>query len=360
MENFPLAERTFQRVLLDFPEYEHIDETYYNLFQLYSRIGRVDDAEDYRKMLINDFPENEHAILVADPDFEFKGRYGKEIEDSVYQDAYYAFQDGNYDRVIRDNNYTEREYPNGANRARFMFLDAMSRLEKGDRGQFLNSMKSIVEKYPKSTVSELAGLYVKGLKEGRILASGRMDMGSVWERRLGMYLEDGDSAVVDTTFSAERNTNFLFVIAYEHDSINENQLLFEVAKYNFSSFTVRNFDITFERTDGIDMLQVRTFLNYDEAYIYLHRMLNNEELAYKLEGLHPFIISEENLKRLLRGRSFGEYFEFYDENFDRVGFLRVDENILDEPTDIPNIEDMEDVEEENNSVDDENSEDFVF
>jgi hypothetical protein len=62
----------------------------------------------------------------------------------------------------------------------------------------------------------------------------------------------------------------------------------------------------------------------------------------------------------LRGRSFGEYFEFYDENFDRVGFLRVDENILDEPTDIPNIEDMEDVEEENNSVDDENSEDFVF
>ena len=27
MENFPLAERTFKRVMEDFPEYEHMDET---------------------------------------------------------------------------------------------------------------------------------------------------------------------------------------------------------------------------------------------------------------------------------------------------------------------------------------------
>ena len=41
MENFPLAERTFRRVYSDFPDYEHIDETYYNLFQLYSRTVKV-------------------------------------------------------------------------------------------------------------------------------------------------------------------------------------------------------------------------------------------------------------------------------------------------------------------------------
>ncbi len=345
MENFPLAERTFQRVLLDFPEYEHVDETYYNLFQLYSRLGRTADAADYKKLLIDGFPENEHAILVSDPNFEFKGRYGKQIEDSLYQEAYDAFQTGNYDKVIANNTYTEKEYPKGENRARFMFLDAMSRLEKGERQQFLGSMKAIVEKYPKSTVSELAGLYVKGLQEGRILASGKMDMGSIWDRRMGGMLAVGDSISADTIFLPERNTNFLFVIAYEHDSINENQLLFEVARYNFTSFAVRNFDISIDRTDGIDMLQVRTFNNYEEAYVYLHRLLNNEEMAYKLEGLHPFIISEDNLKLLLRGRSFGEYFDFYDEHFDRVGHLRVDDNSLDEPTEVLSPDELEELEE---------------
>ena len=358
MENFPLAERTFQRVLLNFPDFEHFDEIYYNLFQLYSRTGRLGDAADYKERLISEYPENEHALLVADPNFEFKGRYGKQIEDSLYQQAYDAFTMNDYHTVINNNEYTEREYPLGQNRARFMFLTALSRLELGERDQFLGAMRDIVEKFPKSTVSELAGLYVKGLKEGRLLASGKYEMGSIWERRTGVGAEL-DSAALDTTFSAERNTNFVFVIAYERDSISENQLLYEMAHYNFTSFTVRNFDLTIDRGDGIDMLQVRTFQNYDEAYIYLHRLMNDKDMAYKLEGLRPFIISEDNLKKLMRGLSFADYFDFYDQNFDRIGSLRIDDNALDEP-EIPTEEELEQIEEEEEEEDLDDVDNYIF
>lgn len=358
MENFPLAERTFQRVLLNFPDFEHFDEIYYNLFQLYSRTGRLDEAADYKERLVSEYPENEHAILVSDPNFEFKGRYGKQIEDSLYQQAYDAFTVNDYRTVINNNEYTEREYPQGENRARFMFLTALSRLELGERDQFLGAMRDIVEKYPKSTVSELAGLYVKGLKEGRLLASGKYEMGSIWERRTGVGAEL-DSAALDTTFSAERNTNFVFVIAYERDSLDENQLLYEVARYNFTSFTVRNFDLLIDRGDGIDMLQVRTFLNYDEAYIYLHRLMNDPDMAYKLEGLRPFIISEDNLKKLMRGLSFADYFDFYDANFDRVGSLSVDDNALDEPA-IPTEEELEQMEDEDEEEEIEEVDNYIF
>lgn len=358
MENFPLAERTFQRVLLNFPDFEHFDEIYYNLFQLYSRTGRLDDAADYRNRLVSEYPENEHAILVADPNFEFKGRYGKHIEDSLYQQAYDAFQQGNYHTVISNSQFTEREYPQGDNRARFMFLTALSRLELGERDQFLGAMRDIVENYPKSTVSELAGLYVKGLKEGRLLASGKYEMGSIWERRLSVG-EELDSAALDTLFSPERNTNFVFVIAYERDSISENQLLYEMAHYNFTSFTVRNFDLVIDRGDGIDMLQVRTFQNYDEAYIYLHRLMNDEDMAYKLEGLRPFIISEDNLKKLMRGRSFADYFDFYDLHFDRVGALRVDDNALDEP-ELPTDEELEQMEEQDEEEELDDVDNYIF
>lgn len=360
MENFPLAERTFQRILLNFPDFEHFDELYYNMFQLYSRTGRIDDAADYRQRLISEYPENEHAILVADPNFEFKGRYGRQIEDSLYQQAYDAFQLGDYRTVINNAAFTEREYPQGQNRARFMFINALSRLELGERDQFLGAMRDIVEKFPKSTVSELAGLYVKGLKEGRLLASGKYEMGSIWERRIGVG-EELDSAALDTTFSAEKNANFVFVIAYERDSLDENQLLYEMAHYNFTSFTVRNFDLIIDRGDGIDMLQVRTFNNYDEAYIYLHRLMNDPDMAYKLQGLRPFIISEDNLKKLMRGRSFMDYFDFYDRHFDRVGSLRIDENALDEP-EMPTEEELEQMqlEEEEEEEDYEEVDNYIF
>lgn len=348
MDNFPLAERTFQRILLNFPDFQKMDEIYYNMFQLYSRMERRDDAEDYKQRLIAEYPDNEHGKLIADPDFEFKGRYGKQIEDSVYQDTYDAFKFSDYYTVIRNSQEMAEEYPEGANRARFMFLEALSKLELGDREHFMADLRTIVEKYPQSSVSELAGLYVKGLKEGRLLQGGKFEMGSIWERRRGLF-DEADSLANDSTFSPEKNANFVFVIAYERDAIDENQLLYEMARYNFTAFTVRNFDIASEKGDGIDMMQVRTFLNYDEAYIYMHRLFNNADMAYKLQGLKCFIISEENLKKLMKGLSFADYFDFYDEHFDRVGSLRISEDeeaSLDEPTELPEPVDEEELDEE--------------
>lgn len=348
MDNFPLAERTFQRILLNFPDFQKMDEIYYNMFQLYSRMERRDDAEDYKQRLIAEYPDNEHGKLIADPDFEFKGRYGKQIEDSVYQDTYDAFKFSDYHTVIRNSQEMAEEYPEGANRARFMFLEALSKLELGDREHFMADLRTIVEKYPQSSVSELAGLYVKGLKEGRLLQGGKFEMGSIWERRRGLF-DEADSLANDSTFSPEKNANFVFVIAYERDAIDENQLLYEMARYNFTAFTVRNFDIASEKGDGIDMMQVRTFLSYDEAYIYMHRLFNNADMAYKLQGLKCFIISEENLKKLMKGLSFADYFDFYDEHFDRVGSLRISEDeeaSLDEPTELPEPVDEEELDEE--------------
>ena len=366
MENFPLAERTFQRILIDFPDFEHTDETYYNMFQLYARQGRGEEAANYRQLLIDGYPDNEHAQLVADPYFEWKGRYGKHVEDSLYQEAYDAFQRGDYHTVLANDAYTAREFPKGANRPRFLFLATLSRLEMGERNQFLASMRSLVQQYPQSTVSELAGLYVKGLENGRILASGRMGTGSLWDRRAG-FLLDADSLDADTAFIENRNTDFLFVIAYEHDSISENQLLYEVARWNFASFAVRNFDISLVAgADGIDMMQIRTFLNYDEAYIYHHRLLNDPDMAYKLAGLRLFIISEENLRVLLRAKSFADYFDFYDQHFDPAPRVVLSEaNPLDAPPGgMPDAEELldeqyeEELEEE--YWDDEEEENYIF
>lgn len=344
MENFPLAERTFKRVLTQFPDYQHDGELYYNLFQLYSRIGEVDSAAIYKSKMQEEYPENPHTILISDPYFEYKGRFGRQIEDSIYLQTYEYYLADQYDSVVVNADYIAQEYPDGENRPRFMFLNVMSKLNLGERDQFLAGMKEIVEKYPRSTVSELAGLYVKGLQEGRLLASGKMDHGSLWDRRSGILADDADSVALDTTFTKEKAIPFVFVVAYERDSINENALLFEVANYNFSNFAVRNFDMNFVKGDGIDMFQVTGFTSYDEAYIYFNKLMNDERMPRVLEGLRLFIISEDNLKKLMHGLSFSDYFDFYEQNFDRIGQLQIDEELLDEPTDIPNIEDIPDEE----------------
>ena len=360
MENFPLAERTFQRVLDLFPGFQQRDETFYNMYQLYYRLGRMDEAEVMKDSLVQGYPDNKHVAMVTDPKFEFKARYGKQVEDSLYQEAYQSYLNDEYQRVVDLNELTEKEYPQGQNRPLFMYLTAMSRLQLGDRGQFLSSLKEIVEKYPQSSVSELAGLYVKGLQEGRLLASGKFDTGSIWERRMGMGLGE-DSLAVDTNFSAEKFVEHIFIVAYPHDSIDEDQLLYEVANYNFSNFTVRNFDIELVKGDGIDMLQVKTFQNFDEAFIYLHRLNNDEGMAYKLQGLRTFIISNTNLNLLMKGKSFADYFDFYKHSLGVNANFIYDENALDEPTDIPTPEEQEEMDYDDPYDDaEEEEENYIF
>ena len=127
-------------------------------------------------------------------------------------------------------------------------------------------------------------------------------------------------------------------MAYEHNSLNENQLLYEIARYNFMNFPVRNFDINIEIGDGVDMLQVRPFLNFNEAYLYLKKMQEDEEMAYKMEGLKCFIISDHDLKLVNRGLSFTDYFEFFDATYQEDSIPQIDENLLFEPANIPTPE----------------------
>ena len=361
MENFPLAERTFNRILTRFPDFEQMDELYYNLFQLYYRLNRYDEAEQMKQLLVSNYPDNVHGQMISDPNFEFKAKYGKSIEDSLYADAYESYVNDDYHRAIADNETAERDYPNGKNRPLFLYIDAMSRLQLGERDHFMGAMKNIVEKYPQSSVSELAGLFVKGLQEGRLLASGKLDMGSLWDRRMGAAA--GDSIGSDTTFKSTRDTEYMFVVAYVRDSLDENQLLYEVANYNFSHFAIRNFDMEFVRGDGIDMLQVKPFRNLDEAYIYWRQLRNDKSMAYKMQGLKTFIISTDNLRLIMHGRSFSDYFKFFDKNLRLKSDAYLDERSLDEPTPIPTPEEQMEEYEEQYGGDDEDFEDeenYIF
>jgi hypothetical protein len=101
-------------------------------------------------------------------------------------------------------------------------------------------MQQVVEKFPQSDVAELAGMIIKGVQQGRQLHGGKFDMGDVWSRRASDMVND--STLTDT-LRFERETKYVFLLAYQPDSVNQNQLLFEMARYNFSNYLVRNFDI---------------------------------------------------------------------------------------------------------------------
>ena len=327
LNNLPLSEKQLKRLISQYPDFEKMADAYYHMYLLYMRKGETDVAEGYVERLKKEYPESEWTTLLSDPYFVENAKLGVHMEDSLYASTYDAFKAARYAEVSGNVRISDSRFPLGANRDKFVFIGGLSKLNEGDAEGCLEDMNTVVKKWPQSGVAEMAGMIVKGVSEGKRLKGGKFDLDNVWERR-SEVLTDNDSTAV-RELSDERFAAFTFMIAYKPDSTDENRLLFELARYNFTSFLVRNFDIAVEDADGIHRMKVSGFRNYDEALQYVRQLFTNKTITSLIGRNRTIIISEKNLPLLGRQFSYDDYARFYDKHFAPIKIS--DEQLLNVP-----------------------------
>ncbi len=339
LDNLTLSERMLGRLTSQYPTYEHNDEAWYHLFLLHSRQDRHDRAEQCVDTLKQYFPESNWTILLSDPNFVENQRFGVHIEDSIYAATYAAFKENRFDEVTANTHLSESRFPLGEHRPKFLFIEGLSLLNQGDGEGCTERLKQVVEKFPQSEVSELAGMIIRGVQQGRQLHGGKFDMGDVWS------LRDGTAAANDSTkrdtLTIERNISYVFLLAYQPDSVNQNQLLYEMAKYNFSNYLVRNFEIVIDQdAHGLTRMLVSGFQSYDEATQYaqqLHRVEGN--LSTLLKHCRSLIVSEQNLRLLGTAYSYADYEVFFKKQLEPIPVST--QPLLEEPVNVKTIEESE-------------------
>ena len=313
LDNLPLSRKSLLRLVSNHPDYAHLDDAYYHLYLLYSRERKPEMAQTYLQKLKAEYPESQWTTLLSDPYYAENAKRGVQIEDSLYTLTYQAFRDGEYDKVERNAQISRNRFPDGANRDKFLFIGGLSKLNDGDIKSCLADLKEVVSKYPDSRLSEMAGMIINGVDAGRRLYGGKFDLNDVWTRR-SIELNDRDSTR-QKGYSPERNASFVFLLAYDPDKANENQLLFEMAKYNFTSYMARYFDINIEDLEGLHRMQISGFNSYDEARQYANAVYQQPAIKRLLGNVRAYVISEPNLKLLGTSHTYEEYEKFYSKHF---------------------------------------------
>ena len=313
LDNLDLSKKQFTRLETQYPDFEQKADMYYHLFLLYSRLGQHDVAAGYVEKLKAEYPDNQWTILLTDPYFKENAQFGVHIEDSLYAATYEAFKADRLSEAKANAQISATRFPLGENRDKFLFIGGLAKLNDGDSKGCVDDMKAVVEKFPQSKLAEMAGMIVNGVNAGKPLHGARFDLGDVWTRRTAV-LADSDS-INAKTFDAERNTEFVFMLAYVPDSVDENKLLYQMAKVNFTHYVVRNFDLAIEDANGLRRMVVRGFRNYDEALQYARGLAEQAGLQQLLSGCKAIVISDKNLPLLGTNFSYADYQDFYDKNF---------------------------------------------
>ena len=315
LEDFELAIEALEDLEERFPENEHLLDCYYEIYLMSIRLGNLELGDMYKAKMQARFPDEAYTIAISDPNYLNNIRSMDSVQSAVYEATYnnYLAEDTAAVRI----SYEEMSatYPLATLLPKFMFLNALTYVQKGDAEGFKEALKELVEKYPNADVAELAGEMLKGVLRGREMVQGGVK-GMIWNLRFGSA--DGELSAEDSArvFTGENNMPSLVIMMYPSGRIDKNQLLYVVAAYNFGSFMVKELDLAFEESGEVHMLKVSGFNSFDEALQYYKMIYGKGGFASALSNEIAIIpISEDNLKILMHGKTLDEYVGFLEETF---------------------------------------------
>ncbi|MDE6022995.1 MAG: hypothetical protein K2G13_05780, partial [Muribaculaceae bacterium] len=310
LEDFAAARNEFEILLKNYPDNVYRLDIYYNMYLMSARQEDSKGMQLWRDRIMADFPDSPYGKALADPDYFEKLRQMHATEQKLYADAYADYLADRNAEVHKITQLMETDYPLSPILPKFVFIDALSYLTEKDYPMFKERLSELLRRWPDTDMTDVAGAILKGLNEGRVPNSGNSNTrGMIWDIRLSTSEIPLDSDGQPANFERDPNSPQYLVLAYPRDEINGNQLLYDVARFNFSSFVVKDFDLEPMSFDNVGILVIKGFSNLRELENYRRVMVNRD---FQLpEGVRPIMISKYNFELLLKeGRSFEEYFRF--------------------------------------------------
>ena len=313
LEDFDAADSEWQRLLSRYPDNVYRLDIYYNEYLMNVRRDRPAEAERYRQLILAEFPESNYAKAMSDPNYLDNLRSMFARQEALYDEAYADYLADNNADVHKAYERMVAEYPLSPLMSKFMFLHALAFVTDNKPDEFGATLKELLERYPETDVTPMASSYLKGLAQGRKLRSGGSNMrGMLWDIRLSNdSTATGDGAEIE--FVLEPEEPHYLVLLFSTENISPNQLLFDVARHNFTTYMVRDFDLEVMNFGRLGLLLIKGFRNEGELNHY-RSLLAQDNGVIIPEGVRPVQISKSNFEKLLQGGgSFDDYFRFIGE-----------------------------------------------
>ena len=313
LEDYTAAEREFDRLLKDYPDNIYRLDVYYNLYLMYMRAGDTARAERYRQLILSDFPDSKYGVAMRDPNYIDNLRKMDQRQHELYEQAYDDYLNNRNDRVHAAYAQMADQFPMSEIMPKFMFIDALAYVTEREPEKFAETIRQLLERYPDTDLTPIAASWMKGIQQGRKLQSPENGniRGMIWDVKLG-----GDSIVAADTpleFDLNPDTSQLLVMVFDAAEVPTNELLFEIARHNFRSFVVKDFDLEQMNFGRLGMIVIRGFNNLSELNHYRQVMASSDDFRLP-PGVRPVAISAANFEKMINeGRTFDDYFRYLEE-----------------------------------------------
>ncbi len=223
-------------------------------------------------------------------------------QDSLYAATYRAFTKGQYAEVKANKQYAEQEYPQSTLMPRFLFLNAIAVARTEGQEPFMAQLQQLVENYGSTELGTMAKDMLAMMGQGMESQTGSASSNLADLRGQVSDTQQQDDQTVEQQWSEDRKQpSVVLLILPTPDEQALNELLYEVALFNFSQFLIRDFDLQKLPVWGEGCaLRISGFADLDEADWYVDLISRNEEMQIILQPVQIRTVAEVNIPLLLK------------------------------------------------------------
>lgn len=309
LADYSSALGTYQDFQQRFAQDKRQLEGLYASYRLCGKLNNTEEQEIYRNRIISEYPDSKYAAMLSQPDYIERMAKMLEMQDSLYNATYSAYTGGRLNTVVANYDYMQANYPLSSLMPKFAFLRALAIGKTTPDEPFREALTELIEKYPNADVTSMCKDILALMGQGLEAQAGSTgSLAAKREEAAEIIDEPADTATHEFT-NEPKSPHMLLLVVRKDADLNANELLYDVAAFNFTKFMIKDYDLTKRETNGRESIIISSLESYQEAEWYEKMLLAEPSLQGRvtLDKVERIIISDDNYDLLTKGKTLDNY-----------------------------------------------------
>jgi TolA-binding protein len=296
------AIKAFEELVTRYDTSRYHLNAYYQLYLLYKETGDATNAEKYKNIIIEKYPDSDIAAMVINPNYYQEMKERKANAGKDYERYYELYKDKMYKYVLAGTNQAIRKYPDSELLPKFYYLNAMAKSALFGTDSLKPVLQYIVKNYPETPEAKLAQDALNKLAPAQTTETSA---------------ESEQENAFNYKLTPDKEHYYVYVFKNDKN-LRINDIKVEISRFHQKNF--RNDDLKISSMlmgSSYQIVMIKSFSNYFKTMNY-HSLVENG--SADLPSVHAlktafFPITAENFQTFYKNADVEGYEKFFEEKY---------------------------------------------
>lgn len=306
------AEDILKNLMIKYPKYNKMDKVIFQLYKINKELKNEDEAERYKKMLIEKYPNSDYAKILNKQGI--KDKYSETNKEVVkyYEDIYAAWVKQDYAYVKSRKLEADKNYPNNGLQPKFEYIYALAVGKTDSLSKFENQLSFVEKKFNGTEESEKAHRMIEAIQKYK---KGINKIDTVIEEK---KTEEVKVKKQKADYKSQYSSRYFFVLLIPAKGVKIEPIKNMLSDLNQTGYVFDNLETkSMFFDDDYQMLRVVEFKDKQTVQKYVEDIRQKKNVFEEMGILDfkQFGISEDNFLLLYNTKDWESYIEFYSKKF---------------------------------------------